>query len=452
MANTRIQKQMTELVGNFIGLWNRYYTLYLEGISQQDITSEKENEFLKFQGTMVEQLVKVLEFDPKPRFNVHDRVMTVIHDVVSLDLYIKMSEFQIKRTKQQWQDAMNELEKLYRFCDTYDPKIDKVKRITEVKRVNPFWDPTSGGMRSTLRRIAVAPVTFFQGLKPGYPPEGIGRFIFLTFFIPAVVLLVIIFIANFETVKIIGTNVCIEAKLLTEGESGLVPSLIRAAAVFMGLMVIALILSTILSLLLNVFSTFMHIGFKITGGKGNYQDTYKTVGYGIAPFITLIIAPYIVILQIIGASKTHRYPFPLAIIGWIIGVVLFTVIVFTVAGAALYFTDNVPAAGEYAYVIEDDTDIMSSILIPKHTVNRGEWLPFIKEKTARKEGVSHDVYEIKYKDGEWLVEQDEVEIRTFSWTSMPMYIIDRAGISIHSARRFLNRIIEKYSAEMVPAL
>ena len=117
MAKTKLQKELTGVVENFIGLWNRYYSLYLEGVSKQDITSEKENEFLKFQGTMVEQLVNVLELDPRPRFDVHDKVMTVIHDVVSLDLYTKMSEFQVTRTKQQWQEAMEELktaEKLYR--------------------------------------------------------------------------------------------------------------------------------------------------------------------------------------------------------------------------------------------------------------------------------------------------------------------------------------------------
>jgi len=77
MATTKIQKEMTGIVQNFISLWNRYYTLYLENVSRQEITSEKENEFLKFQGTIVEQLVGVLELDAMSRFDIHDKVMSV---------------------------------------------------------------------------------------------------------------------------------------------------------------------------------------------------------------------------------------------------------------------------------------------------------------------------------------------------------------------------------------
>jgi hypothetical protein len=451
MAKTQIQKSMTDVVENFIGLWNRYYTLYLEGTSQQDITSEKENEFLKFQGTMVEQLVNLLELDPKPRFDVHDKVMAVIHDVVSLDLYTKMSEFQVNRAKQQWQEAMDELNKLYRFCETYDPKIDKVQKITEVRRKNPFWDPTHGGMRDVVSRLAVAPVTFFQGLKTGVAAEKINRFIFLTLLIPTVIVLTIVFMANFETVKIIGRNVCIEAGLLSSDETGFIPGLIIAAVVFAGLLLISLLFSAVLLLLHYLFAVFMHAGFKITGAKNDYRETYKAVAYGTTPIVAVVTTPYAIVLQVIGASKVHKYPYALAAIGWIVGVVLFTAVLLAGAGAAFYFTGNVPPVGEYVYVLEDDTSLMDRRFDPEHTVNEGDWLLLseLEEKniTVRKEGKvkTYEVYEVEYDDEDYYVEYDSVEIREFSWGGMPAYVFERMRLSVHQARRFLNRVIEKYS-------
>ncbi len=453
MAGTKIQKEMTELVENFIGLWNRYYTLYLEGISTQDITSEKENEFLKFQGTMVEQLAKLLELDKGRRFDVHDMVMAVINEVVSLDLYTRMSEFQIKRVKKQWQEAIDELEKLYRFCETYDLKVDKVEKITEVKRKNPYWDPTSGSMREVLSRLTVAPVTFFQGIKTGLRPENMGSFIFLTFFIPFVIILTIVFMVNFNTVKIIGRNVCVEAGLLASDETGFVPGLMIAAAVFAGLLVIALVLSIVLFLLHYLLSLFMHLGFRLTGGKEKYRETYKVVTYGAAPVVAVITAPYTVILQIIGASKVHKYPYALAAIGWIMGMTLLVAVLFTAAGAAFYFTGNVPPVGEYAYVLDDQTPLLDKHLDEARTLYEGAWLalsdpdnPEVKTVRKSKKGKINrfDVYEVEYKDKEYYVEEEMIELRNFSWGGMPTYILERTGHSIGAARRFLNKLIEKY--------
>ena len=141
--------------------------------------------------------------------------------------------------KRMWHEAMSELEKLYRFCDTYDPKIDKKEKITDVKRRNPYWDPTAGSIRDVLTRIVVAPKTFFQGQKTGIPAERIGTFIFLTFFIPMLIIFAIIFMMNFDTAKIVGRNVVIEAGLISSDETGFFPGILIAATIFLGLVIVS---------------------------------------------------------------------------------------------------------------------------------------------------------------------------------------------------------------------
>jgi len=450
MATTGIQRRLTGVVENFIGLWNRYYTQYLEGIAPEDITGDKENELLKFQGTMVEQLVPVLEIDEHQRFDIHDKVMSVINEVISLDLYTKMSEFQIKRVKNNWQDAMDELEKFYRFCDTYDPKIDKVRKITEVKKKNPFWDPTSGGMRGALARLTVSPVTFFQGLKSGVLPEGMGRFVFLTFYIPTVIIMAIVFLVNFEKAKAIGNNILIEAGFLTEGEAGLFPGLMIAATVFVGLLLIALTITIVFLILHYVIQFFLHIGFKLTGGKEDFTETQKAVTYGAAPFITAVTTPYAAILQIIGAAKVHRYPYFLAILGWIIGIALFTVAAFGVTASVFHFTGNLPS-GEYLYVTSDTTLYTTLQREEAHSVKESEWFTeYEKKKGSITVGSGRDrreidAYKVTYNDKDYYVDRDDVDEREFTLPKIPAYIIGRGVVALRKAQDFLNGVVEEYS-------
>jgi hypothetical protein len=455
MATTKIQKEMTGTVQRFIQLWNRYYTLYLENVQRQDITAEKENEFLRFQGTMVEQIVQILELDDKSRFDINDKVMSVINEVVSLDSYTKMSEFQINRTKRQWQEAMEELEKLYRFCDIYDQKIDKVQKITEDKKKNPYWDPTAGGIRDVLSRIAVAPVTFFQGMKAGSLLGKMGSFLFLTFLIPVLTIMTIVFLLNFSTVKIIGQNVVIEAGLLSSDETGFIPSLIIAAAVLAGLFIITMALCVVFIILHHIMSWFLHLGFKMTGAKETYTETFKAVTYGAAPIVAAITAPYAIVLQIIGASKVHKYPYLLATIGWIIGTVLFLSLIFIALGATFYMTGIVPPFGaKYAYVTSEEANLYDFEGGKSSSVIRGAYISLSDSKEAKEEKISigkaknqpkTPVYKVKYMDKSYYIEKDDIEIIDFSMTKMPRFIIDKSIYCVDATRAFINKVIKKYS-------
>jgi hypothetical protein len=455
MATTKVQKEMTGAVQSFIGLWNRYYTLYLENVQKHDITGEKENEFLKFQGTVVEELVPILELDEKSRFDIHDRVMTVVNEIVSLDSLMRMSEFQINRTKHQWQEAMEELEKLYRFCDIYDSKIDKVQRIAEVKKKNPYWDPTAGGLREVLSRIAVAPVTFFQGLKAGIITGGIGSFLFLTFFIPVIVISTIVFMVNFGIVKSISKNIVVEAGLLSSDESGFIPNIIIAFAIIVGLAIIALALTLVLIVLHHIFTWFLHLGFKLTGAKEPYNETYKAVTYATAPFVAAVTAPYAFVLQIIGASKVHRYPYVLAGIGWLIGAILYLLLIFAVLGATFFAAGVVPPMGaKYALVNtreaplfyglekeEESSAIRGTYLLLSDA--KGEPKTLVVGRKANRQ--KKEVLEVKYEDKTYYVEADNVKIVEFSATKMPRFIIDKSSYYIGKGQKFITEKIEEYS-------
>lgn len=457
MATTKIQKEMTGIVQNFISLWNRYYNLYLENVSRQDISAEKENEFLKFQGTIVEQLVSVLELDEKSRFDIHDKVMSVLNEVVSLDFYTRLSEFQINRTKHQWQEAMEELEKLYRFCDTYDPKVDKVERIAEVKKKNPYWDPTAGGLRDVVSRIAVAPVTFFQGIKIGVPANKIGVFVFLIFFIPVLIILTITFLLNFDTVKAVGRHSLIEAGILSSDEVGFMASLITGVAILAGLLLISAGISIVFIILHYLFSWFLHLGFKLTGARESYPETFKVASYGATPFLAAITAPYAIALQIIGGSKVHKYSYFLSAIGWIIGTVLFLAFLFVILGTTFYFTKVIPPVGaRYAYVETAEAGLYSRFDGKESAkVIRGTYLNFAKPEETPKEETKNigerpnrrkaSVYEVKYKNESYYVEKDKVKIIEFAYSNMPGFIFDRSIHLIAIARESIKKKILEYS-------
>lgn len=438
MAKTVIQKEMTDEVENFIGLWNRYYTLYIEGTSKQDITLEKENEFLKFQGTMVEQLVKVLEIEGG-RFDVHDKVMAVINDVLSLEYYMKMSEFQTNRLKKQWQEALEELEKLYRFCDTYDPKMDKVKRIVEVKRKNPYWDPTVGGMGAVLGRLVAAPITFFEGIKPGVIGERMGSFSFFLFFIPTVIIFGTLAIANFAKARVLGEIVCIELGIVHSSDTGLAPGLLTAVVTIGGFMLICFLLTLVVLILHHLFTLFMHIGFKITGAKEDYGETYKVVTYGSAPLIAIITAPYALFLHIVGASKVHKYHFALAAIGWILGIIFFAVVILGVTGLTFYLIGGVRAGENYLYLREDVTFGTGD---EKQKYYEGAVFAEY-EKTKKKK----KPYKVKEGDTTRLFEKGQVKEVEFVWADMPSYMVDRARYYVSMGRKYLDETVEEFEED-----
>ena len=341
------QKRWLETVRDFIGLWDRFNALYLQGIALDEVTEEKEDEFLQFEGAVVEHLVKVAEVD-KGRFDVHDRVMALIHDALSLRHIARQTEFQHRRLRQRWTEASEALSKLQGFCEEYSPKLDRRSRLESVRRVNPFWDPAGGGFRATLTKVALGPVTFFSGLRPG-PDRKAKGFLFKSVLVPSLVVFLVLAIVHLGTLEERAYNFGKTTGLLPDSV-GVVPWLIAHALVLLLVGIFALATSIVLMLLAVVHAGTLHVAAKLFGGREDLRMTHKIVVYGCAPFVALVTAPYAIVLQMIGVNKAQKVPRVLAVLAWLIGTALLAALVLGILFAVYHFTGQMPAPGQYVEV------------------------------------------------------------------------------------------------------
>lgn len=342
-----LRQQWLETVRDFIGLWDRFGTLYLDGFPPDEVTDEREDEFLAFEGTMVERLVRVVEFE-RDRFDLESQVMAVIHDAPSLRWLSRQSDFQQRRLRQRWAEAGESLTKLSNFCETYSPKFDKTTRLEEVRRINPFWNPAEGGFQATLMKLVSGPVTFFAGLRPS-PQDKANWFLFKVLIVPTLIVFLALAIIHLKTVQQMAFNFGETSGILPDRE-GFAPKLIAHLFALLGVLILGLVTTAVLMLLALLHTGTLHAAFKLFGAKGDMRTTHRIVAYGSGAFVTIITAPYTLILEMIGAHKAHKVPPGLAPFAWIIGTALLVVIVLGVMFAAYYFTDQIPQAGEYVEV------------------------------------------------------------------------------------------------------
>ena len=433
------QKKWLETLRDFTGLWDRFDTLYLQGIALDEVTEAREDEFLQFQGAMVEQLVKVDVID-HGRFDVHDLVMAVIHDAPSLRHLARQSDFQLRRLRQSWGEASEALSKLSRFCETYTPKLDKTTRLQEVRRANPFWDPAGGRFQATLTKLAVGPVTFFDGLRPGRD-EKANWFLFKIIIIPVLFLFLVLAIANLETVQQMARNF---------GETeGFAPKLLIHAFALVGVLILALVVTVVLMILAFLHVGTLHAVFKVFGGKGKIKMTSRIVIYGAAPVVAIITAPYAIVLQMIGANKAQKVPAVLAPFAWLIGTALFVALVLAILFATYHFTGQIPEPGEYVQVTAMDAVLyerrLSSKQIKKgEEIASGRRLDYGGETTGTLNKKSVDFYEVVVDGKDRLLRQEDGEIKEFrnSQTVSLLFELTHEKVAF-----FLERLRGKIGAE-----
>ncbi len=423
------QKQWLETVQDFIGLWDRFDTLYLEGITLDAVTEEREDEFLQFQGAMVEQLVKVTEID-RQRFDVHDMVMAVIHDARSLHHIARESDFQRGRLRQRWTEASEALSKLYRFCETYTRKLDKATRLQELRRINPFWDPAGGGFQATLTKLTIGPVTFFAGLRPGRD-EKINWFLFKIVIIPLLLVFLALAIGNLGTVQQMARNFGETSGLLPDPE-GFVPKLIIHFFALLGVLILALVASVVLMVLAFLHAGTLHVAFKLLGGKEDLQITHKIVVYGAAPIVAIITAPYAIVLQIIGAHKTQKVPPVLAPFAWLIGTALLAVLVLGILFATYHFTGQIPKEGQYVEVTTIGATTYERAGLSTTRVRSGQEIASglrleYKGETRKKVGKRKkptDFYRVILDGEETLLQQEDGVVKEFRRSQLPKYLLE----------------------------
>ena len=421
------QKSWLETVQDFVGLWDRFDALYLRGVTADEVTDSREDEYLQFQGAMVEQLVKLVEVERK-KFDAHDLVMAVIHDAPSLRALSRQSDFQRKRLRQHWTEASEMLLKLRHWCETYSPKLDKTTRLQEVRRLNPFWNPAGGGFTATLTKVAVGPVTFFEGLRPGREKKT-NWFLFKILIIPLLLVFLVLAIVNLETVQQMAANFGETSGLLPERE-GVVPKLLIHVFALAGLSILSLVGSVVLMLLACLHVGTAHLAAKLFGGKEDIAMTHKIIVYGAVPVVAIITAPYAIVLQIIGTWKTQRVPPVLAPLAWLIGTVLALAIVFGILLGTYYFTGQIPDEGEYVQVTAIEATTYKPVRPGSNRVKKGEEIPSgvrleYKGETKKKvgKGPVADFYEVVYHGNETLVRQEDSAVRELRRSQIPLLVL-----------------------------
>jgi hypothetical protein len=439
------QKCWLETVQDFIGLWDRFDALYLRGITADEVTDSREDEYLQFQGAMVEQLVKVVEVEHN-KFDVHDLVMAVIHDAPSLRILSRQSEFQRKRLRQHWTEASDALSKLQRWCETYSPKLDRASRLQQVRRLNPFWDPAGGGFTATLLKLVIGPVTFFQGLRPG-PDKKANWFLFKVLIIPLLIFFLILAIVHLEPVQQMATNFGETSGLLPERE-GVVPKLLIHIFALVGIVILSLVAAAVLMLLafLHVFT--VHLMARLFGTKQNIGMTHKVIAYGAAPIVAIVTVPYAIVLQIIGAWKTLKIPPGLAPGAWLFGTVLAVLIVFGALFGTYYFTGQIPDPGQYVRVTAIGARAYERAGLGTNRVKPGDEIPSgtrleYKGETKRKtaDGSVAEFYKVTYQGNETLVPQEDGEIRQFQSSRIPLLVVELTCDKVSFVIRRLSREI-----------
>jgi hypothetical protein len=421
------QKEWLEVVQDLIGLWDRFDTLYLRGVTPDEVNEERENEYLQFQGAMVEQLVKVIEIGHN-RFDVHDLVMAVVHDSPSLRSLCRHSDFQRKRLQQRWGEASEALSKLRHFCETYTPKLDKTTRLEKVRRLNPFWNPAGGGFQSTLIKLVNGPVTFFAGLRPG-AEEKTGWFLFKVGVVPALIVMLVVAIVHFQDVKEMGWNFGETTGLVPE-RGGFVPTLVIFAFALLTIVALALAATVAFMILVSLHVVTLHAAFRLFGARNDIKMTRKLVVYGAGPIVAIITAPYAIVLQIIGAHKTQKIAPVLAPFAWLIGTALLAAIVFGVMLVTYELMGQVPNTGEYVEPLRSGVQLYEAaplehaLVRPSRVVGPGEHFEYKGHAAMRtSHGGEADYYHVTIEGRSFYLPVEDGEIKRFSYTQLPWFLL-----------------------------
>jgi len=422
------QKSWLETVQDFVGLWGRFDALYLRGVTADEVTDSREDEYLQFQGAMVERLVKLVEVE-RNKFDAHDLVMAVIHDASSLRVLSRQSEFQRKRLRQHWTETSEALSKLRRWCETYSPKLDKTTRLQEVRRLNPFWNPAGGGFTATLMKLVIGPVTFFQGLRRGREKKT-NWFLFKILIIPLLLVFLVLAIVHLETVQQMAANFGETSGLLPERE-GIVPKLLIHVFALGGVVILSLVGTVVLMLLAFLHVGTAHLVAKLFGGKEDIAMSHKIIVYGAAPVVAIVTAPYAIVLQVIGTYKTQKIPPALAPLAWLVGTVLALAIVFGALFGTYYFTGQIPDKGEYVQVTAIGATTYEPVRPRSRRVKAGKEIPSgvrleCKGETKKKitNGPVAEFYEVVYQGNETLVRQQDGVIKEFRRSQIPLLVLE----------------------------
>jgi len=261
-----IVKEKLSEIARFRSLWERFGNAYLTERASQNITAEKEEEFLKFKCYIIEHLCRIDDINNDKLF-IHDDVCSVINECLSIARIHGRSGSAVERIRIRWEEVFAKLDKLKDFCETHDTLVEEQSKLARIKLQNPFWDPETGSFKQKLVRLISDPFIFFEGLiihNDLKEAQRLRGFLFRTFSIPITILLLIWVLSHTSQVYDLAFKLTEKLGILNERTSAFA-KLLLVAVIGLLLMLISSIISAILTGSAIVLSSFQHVFFKLFG-------------------------------------------------------------------------------------------------------------------------------------------------------------------------------------------
>ncbi len=452
------RQEQVARVEHLASLWERLFNLYLNEDEFEDISGSKENEFLALQGSIMEELAAVAEFE-EGRLALVDEVSSVINEAVSLRNLKGQSDFQVRRRKERGRQVMDLMEKVRRFVAERDTTTSKQEKELEVRLSRPFWDPEKGKFGVILGRVVASPVRFFAAIRVAGEAKKANSFLLTLLSIVMIGCVITVVAFNASTARAISCNFLLESGILTKNESFVSKAVIWVFVV-VGVLIVSLAAAIAAAIVAHVLALLLHVGFKVARAKGDALASHKVVAFGLTPLLLLIFLPlvghiveksdvpalllaalpavvlfYVAVLQIIGAYKVHGTSVAAGIIGWLVGMVLFCAVVLFSLWMWHYAVGGLPpSSGRYVYVTAKETNMYSGREAIR-TFAKGEILKFVEGKG--------DFYRIKYGKDEGRVRKRDVVLRDASVWSLPRFLVESSMARSEALIDRLSRKIEK---------
>ncbi len=443
---------------HFASLWERLFNLYLNEDQFEDISAARENEFLSLEGTIMEELAAVAEFE-EGRFALVDEVTSVINEAVSLRHLKEQSDFQVRRRKERSRQVLDLVGKVNKFVAERDTTTAKKEKELEVRLSRPFWDPEKGKFGVILGRIVASPARFFSAIRLAGQARKANSFLLALLSILMMGCVITVAAFNAQTARMISYNFCLESGIVTS-DGNLGAKVLIWVFVAVGAVILSLAAAISAAILAQVLTLLMHIGFKLAGAKGDMVASHKVVSFGLAPLLLLVLIPtlsYLVktadlsasvvvvlpvlvvcctaLLQIVGVNKIHGTSPAASTVGWLVGMVLFAAVTFGGLWVWHYSLDVLPPlSGKYVYVTAKETEMVGEQEAARR-VRKGQVFKFVDEKG--------NFYTVRSGKDEGRIRKKDAKLREGSVWSLPGFLVESSFGRIEALVDRLSREIKK---------
>jgi hypothetical protein len=336
-----IVKEKLSEIARFRSLWERFGNTYLAEQPATAISTEKEDEFLKFKCYIMEHLCRIDDINNDKLF-IHDDVASVLNECLSITRLHAKSGQSAGRVRNRWEEVFIKLDKLKTYCETHETLVEEQSKLARIKLQNPFWDPEVGGFKQVLFRLMADPFVFFEGLSihnDAKESEHIRSFLFRIFAFPITLIMLVWILSHATQVYDLIFDITVKFNILNERTS-LFSKILLVAIIGVLTILVSSIFSAILMGLTRSLSSFQHFFLRMFGAIKGRRMTMKITTYSLAPIMLVFTLPFSIFLQIVGACKAQNMSVGGGFFGWLLGTAGFFAALFAIVGVALYFTGD----------------------------------------------------------------------------------------------------------------